>query len=59
MNSNHNAKLAIKDRKLQQLMKQQQQQFSQSPAAQVQRTLNQPSASLKSLLGGFGGSGGC
>ncbi|HBW58530.1 MAG TPA: hypothetical protein DEF27_12285 [Oscillatoriales bacterium UBA8482] len=59
MNSNHNAKLAIKDHKLLLLMKQQQQQLSQSPAAQVQKMLNQPSASLNSLLGGFGGFGGC
>lgn len=57
MNSNHNAKLAIKDHKLQQLMKQQQQQFS---APKLSVTLNQmPSVSLKPLMGGFGGSGGC
>jgi hypothetical protein len=54
-----NAELAKKDLKCQQQMKQQQQQFSQTPAAQVQRMLNQPSASLNSLLGGLGGPGGC
>ncbi len=53
----HNAHLAHAGHQLNQQMKHTQQQLS---APKPSLTLNQlPSASLKSLLGGFGGPGGC
>ncbi|WP_027249907.1 hypothetical protein [Planktothrix agardhii] len=53
----HNAHLAHAGHQLNHQMKHTQQQFS---APKPSLTLNQlPSASLKSLLGGFGGFGGC
>ncbi|MEG3933297.1 MULTISPECIES: hypothetical protein [unclassified Microcoleus] len=53
----HNAHLAHAGHQLKHQMQHTQQQFS---APKLSVTLNQmPSVSLKPLMGGFGGSGGC